>query len=417
MAPMMINPTQLEYLLTTEADYAESPDTTYSSPFLRLLISADRGHLSQSFTERFYKTGEVVFLEGEEGDTMYLIRAGQVAIFKGSFDAPVILAYKGAGEIIGEMAIIERQPRSASVVALDELSLLGLNRANFEKLLKDTPSVGLGIMEMLSARLRQSSQALITGELSEQRLSRQLSVLQDEKQRLEELQRLRQETTELIIHDLRNPLSNIAVAFKLLSLMLPEEVLEANREIIEVAQASTKRMQRLVETLLEVSRLDAGEAEFVMSSVDLGAMIRDVVHGVSVIDRKDIDLQIEIPEDLPRVPADRDKLERVLTNLTDNALKYTPENGRIIWKAEKRGENVQVSITDSGPGVPLEERERIFGRFSQAAGEKPRRRGFGLGLAYCRLTVEHHGGNIWVEDGKEGQGSRFVFTLPLDTKS
>jgi signal transduction histidine kinase len=295
--------------------------------------------------------------------------------------------------------------------------LLGLNRANFEKLLKDTPSVGLGIMEMLSARLRQSSQALITGELSEQRLSRQLSVLQDEKQRLEELQRLRQETTELIIHDLRNPLSNIAVAFKLLSLMLPEEVLEANREIIEVAQASTKRMQRLVETLLEVSRLDAGEAEFVMSSVDLGAMIRDVVHGVSVIDRKDIDLQIEIPEDLPRVPADRDKLERVLTNLTDNALKYTPENGRIIWKAEKRGENVQVSITDSGPGVPLEERERIFGRFSQAAGEKPRRRGFGLGLAYCRLTVEHHGGNIWVEDGKEGQGSRFVFTLPLDTNS
>jgi signal transduction histidine kinase len=311
------------------------------------------------------------------------------------------------------MAIIERQPRSASVVALEELSLLGLDRLNLEKLMKETPSVGLGIMEMLSARLRQSSEALTTGGLSEQRLSRQVSVLQDEKQRLEELQRLRQETTELIIHDLRNPLSNIVVTFKLLSLMLPEEVLQANREIIEVAQTSAERMQRLVETLLEVSRLDAGEAEFVINPVDLGAMIRDVVHGVSVIDRKGIDLGVEIPADLPRAQADRDKIERVLTNLMDNALKFTPENGRIVWKAEKQGEMMRVSITDSGPGVPPEDRERIFGRFSQAAGEKPRRRGFGLGLAYCRLTMEHHGGRIWVEDGEGGKGSRFVFTLPL----
>jgi signal transduction histidine kinase len=151
----------------------------------------------------------------------------------------------------------------------------------------------------------------------------------------------------------------------------------------------------------------------VINPVDLGTMIRDVVHGVSVIDRKGIDLGVEIPADLPRAQADRDKIERVLTNLMDNALKFTPENGRIVWKAEKQGEMMRVSITDSGPGVPPEDRERIFGRFSQAAGEKPRRRGFGLGLAYCRLTVEHHGGRIWVEDGEGGKGSRFVFTLPL----
>jgi signal transduction histidine kinase len=268
-------------------------------------------------------------------------------------------------------------------------------------------------MEMLSARLRQSSEALTTGELSEQRLSRQVSDLQDEKQRLEEIQRLRQETTELIIHDLRNPLSNIVVTFKLLSLMLPEEVLQANREIIEVAQKSAERMQRLVETLLEVSRLDAGEAEFIFNPIDLGAMIKDVVHGVSVIDRKGVDLGVEMPADLHKVQADRDKIERVLMNLMDNALKYTPENGCIVWKVENRGEMVQVSIADTGPGVPPEDRERIFGRFSQAAGEKPHRRGFGLGLAYCRLTVEHHGGRIWVEDGEGGQGSRFVFTLPI----
>jgi len=135
MIPWLITPAQLDYLLAAKADYTDVPDTAYSSPFLRLLISADRGHLTQSFTERTCRPGEVVFQEGEEGDTMYMVRSGQVAIFKGSFDAPVILAYKGAGEIIGEMAIIEHQPRSASVVALEELSLLGLDRLNLEKCL------------------------------------------------------------------------------------------------------------------------------------------------------------------------------------------------------------------------------------------------------------------------------------------
>ncbi|MBN1146267.1 MAG: cyclic nucleotide-binding domain-containing protein [Anaerolineales bacterium] len=411
--PKMITPAQLEFLLKAEADYTDAPDTAYSSPFLRLLISADRGNLMRSFSERICGPGEIVFQEGEAGDTMYLVWSGRVAIIKGSFDSPTILACKGAGEFIGEMAVIEHQPRSASVIALDKLRLLGLNREGFEHLLQETPMVGLGIMEMLSSRLRQVNEARSSGALSEKQLSYQLSALRDEKQRLENLQRLRQETTDLIIHDLRNPLSSIAVALKMLSFTLPEEIMQVNQEIIDLALTSTERMRRLVETLLEVSRLEEGEAEFTMSSVDLGKMIKEVVHGVSVIDRKGVDLLVDVPLDLPLVTADRDKIERVLTNLMDNALKYAPENGRITWRAERQGEMVQASITDNGPGVPQEERERIFRRFAQAASERPRRRGFGLGLAYCRLTVEHHGGSIWVEEGDEHIGSRFVFTLPV----
>jgi len=409
----MVTPAQLEFLLEAEAEHAEAPDTAYSSPFLRLLMSADRGNLSRSFTGRVCEPGEIVFKEGERGDTMYLIWSGRVVIVKSNFDSPTILAYKGAGEFVGEMAVIEHQPRSASVIALDKLRLLGLNREMFERLVRETPSVGLGIMGMLSSRLREVNEARSTGELSERRLSRQLSVLQDEKQRLENLQRLRQETTELIIHDLRNPLSSIAVALKMLSFTLPEEIMQVNHEIMEVALTSTERMRRLVETLLEVSRIDEGEAEFLMSDVDLGKMIKELVHGVSVIDRKGIMLQADVPADLPIVRVDRDKIERVLTNLMDNALKYAPDNGRITWRAERQGEMIQASITDNGPGVPEAERERIFRRFAQAESERPRRRGFGLGLAYCQLTVEHHGGRIWVEDGDDHAGSRFVFTLPV----
>jgi len=413
MTTRLVSESQLGNLLAAEANYTSTPGTTYNSPFLHLLVSADRGHLIESFVERECVSGEVVCMEGEEGDTMYIIRSGRVAIVKGDLDSPTILDYQGAGHIIGEMAILENQPRSATVVALDELRLLGLNRQKFEELVQETPSVSLVFMEMLSSRLRRADEARGTGDLSEKRLSRQVSALQGEKQRLEEVQRLRQETTELIIHDLRNPLSTIAVSLRMLSFVLPEETLRANHEILEIAQASYERLQRLVDSLLEVSRMESGEAQFIMSEVSLSKMIEDIVRRPAILARKGTTLEAVVPPDLPMIHADRDKIERVLTNLMDNALKYAPDDGHIVYMAENLGDTVQVSISDNGPGIPLDEREHIFERFAQGTGEKFRRRGFGLGLTYCRLAIEGHGGRIWVEPGEGGIGSRFIFTLPI----
>jgi signal transduction histidine kinase len=104
----------------------------------------------------------------------------------------------------------------------------------------------------------------------------------------------------------------------------------------------------------------------------------------------------------------------VVVNLLDNALKYTPENGRIWVQGGQKAESVWVSISDTGPGIPAVDRERLFERFTQGSGDKLKRRGFGLGLAYCRLAVEGHGGRIWIQDGPNGIGSRFTFTIPLE---
>jgi signal transduction histidine kinase len=414
MAPEIITPEQLENLLSAEASLYEAPETTYNSPFLHLLVSADRGQLTQSFREFNFAPGEVVFYDGDEGDTMFLIWSGKIAIIKGDLDSPIILAYRGPGEIFGEMAILENQPRSATIVALEHLRVLELNRQRFDQLLSETPSVSRSIMEILSARLRKVSQERSTGQLSEKRLSRQVSDLQSEKQRLEDLQRLRQETTELIIHDLRNPLSSIAVSLKLISLMLPEDVLNANHGILSIGQASCERMQRLVDSLLEVSRLETGEVRFRLEAVKLPEIINETIQRTSILSRPGTTMRSVIEPGLPPVLADRDKIDRVIMNLLDNALKYTPEGGQIsVSVTQEREGFVKVSVSDDGPGIPPDERERIFERFAQVANGQSRQRGFGLGLTYCRLAVEGHGGTIWVEPGDGGRGSCFTFTLQV----
>ncbi|MBN2547785.1 MAG: cyclic nucleotide-binding domain-containing protein [Anaerolineales bacterium] len=409
-----ITPSQLEHLLAAEPYLIDDHDLSDNSAFLRLMEAAERQQFTQSFTERNLAPGEIVFREGEWGDTMYIVWSGRIAILKGDLDTPTILAMRGAGEIIGEMALLENQPRSATIVALENLRLMGLNRQKFHQLLKDTPSVSLSILEILSARLRKSDEARSSGQLSEKQLISQVSALQNEKQRLEALQRLRDETSELIIHDLRNPLNTITIALKMLSVMLPEEALIANRDILDVAKANLERMQRLVDSLLEVSRIESGQAQFVLSEFSLKELIEEVLERVSIVERKGIRLSAAISADLPPLTADRERIERVLVNLLDNALKYTPDNGSITLAAQVQDDEIQVSVTDTGPGIPPEDRQRIFERFAQGMGEKPRRRGFGLGLAYCRLAVERHGGRIWVEPGDNNLGSRFVFTLPLN---
>jgi signal transduction histidine kinase len=195
--------------------------------------------------------------------------------------------------------------------------------------------------------------------------------------------------------------------------VLPENILKANDELLCIAQESTQRLQRLVDSLLEVSRMESGETRFEMSEFDLGPMIEDLVQRTAILAPKGVIMETDIAPDLPTLLADREKIERVMVNMLDNALKYTPENGRISVKADRRNSDLYVSISDTGPGIPPEDRERIFERFTQGTTTEYKRRGFGLGLAYCRLAVERHGGRIWVEDGEEGFGSRFIFTLPI----
>jgi signal transduction histidine kinase len=393
---------------------AVEPQAHADHRLLRVLSSLGRDALASLMQEQRYRPGDVVFGEGAPGDAMYLIWAGRVAVVKGDFQSPTILGYRGPGEVVGEMALLEDAPRWASLVALEELRLLRVGRENFRQLLDSHPAIGASLMATLSARLRESDTARDAEMRAERQLAAQVSALQTEKEHLLELQRVRQETSDLIVHDLRNPLGTIGNVIQMLEMMLPAEVLEANQELLAIAISSCSRMQGLVDSLLDVARLEAGEAQLHMAPLDLAGLLQEAFDRQALTWKEGrIRGRCQLPANLPPVIGDAERLDRVMANLIDNAINYTPAGGQVTVAAEAGDDQVVVSVADTGMGIPPEERERIFERFAQLPGEKGKRRGFGLGLAFCRLAVEAHGGHIWVEPGEGGVGSRFVFTLPL----
>ena len=408
---------ELNHLLTTLPDPTEANEPVSNLSFLQLFASLGREQLNRLMTEQTCAPGDVIFKEGEPGDTMYIIRSGLMVAIKGGLQAPTFLGYRGPGEVMGEMALLEDQPRSASGIVLKKGRLMRISREDFQQMVRQYPDIDMNIMKEMSSRLRASDDARHTSSLVAKRLVSQVSLLQSEKQHLLELQRLRDETSDLIVHDLRNPLQNIMGALQVLPVVLPEDVWQANQELLEIAQSGCERLQRLIDTMLDVARMETGEVSLEVVPTFLPNLVERVTRRTTIFAGSEVKLQISCPPTLPAVMADQNMLERVLTILIDNAVKHTPIGGLVTVTAEALEREMLVSVTDTGPGIPPEELERIFERFTQTAGEKRRRRGFGLGLTFCQLTVLAHGGRIWVESGEDGKGSRFVFTLQLSPAS
>lgn len=400
---------QLDRLVAAYSSDADSA-AVIDSGIIRLLPPG----LRQLTTPVAYDAGEVIFYEGEAGDAMYLIRSGSVAVMRGTFDEPLILGYRDAGEFVGEMALIDDLPRSATVVAVQPVQLLKIVREDFQHLLAESTVLDHNLLRKLSARLRAADDERSASAAAQQRLTQHVVALEEANQHLQEVQRLQQETVDLIVHDLRNPLHVIVNALGVLTMSVPDDVLRANEELLDLVTHNTDRMIRLIDSMLDVSRLEAGQPLLEMAPADLASIIQAVIQRVGhLLARHQLTLTIDLP-DLPNLLVDADMIDRVLANLLDNAIKFTPNNGQIAVRATRQGERVEVRVADTGRGIPPGQRQHFFERFVQGAGDRPRVRGFGLGLAFCRLAIEAHGGRIWVEDGVNGVGTQFVFTLPMN---
>jgi len=225
----------------------------------------------------------------------------------------------------------------------------------------------------------------------------------------------REAIADALIHDLRSPVSVVLGSIDLLDDSIPSEIRnEYINRSLQVARRGAKRVLRLIMSLLDVARMQSGRIELNRGPVDLAALVPELMIDIEMIaEEYNISVTNQVAEKLPVIFVDGDKISRVITNLLDNAVKFSPENGEVSVKAHAAGEEVIIQISDQGPGISDENRAIIFERYSQISGQLGRWRGAGLGLAFCRLAVEAHEGRIWIEDPPEGQGSIFIFSLPI----
>ena len=225
------------------------------------------------------------------------------------------------------------------------------------------------------------------------------------------IDRLRDDLISMIYHDLRSPLSNIVSSLDVFDAMLPKDGDPAFRSLLNIALRSTERIQRLTNSLLDMSRLESGQPVIRRVSSSPLSLAVDAIDAVSpVADTKNQLIKLDLPGEAPTLMIDADMIRRVLINLLENAVKYSPPDGEISLGAEFDELQTKIWIQDSGPGISTEEQEFIFDKFTRLNPEGDQK-GFGLGLAYCRLAIEGHGGQIWVESEPD-QGARFTFTIP-----
>ena len=230
-----------------------------------------------------------------------------------------------------------------------------------------------------------------------------------------ELDNLREDLTAMIYHDLRSPLANIVSSLDVLFSMVPEEDKDTVQAILKIAENSTDRIQRLVSSLLDVNRLESGQPVADQKVVDTIALVQQAVRDVEPVARgRRQTVSASLPGELPPVWVDEDMARRVLINLMENSVKFTPTNGHIEAGADDEGQWVHLWVKDNGPGVPAAEQERIFDKFTRLRGSN-KSSGLGIGLAFCRLAVLGHGGKIWVES-EPGKGSVIHFTFPVATE-
>jgi putative tryptophan/tyrosine transport system substrate-binding protein len=234
-------------------------------------------------------------------------------------------------------------------------------------------------------------------------------------ERLKELDRMKSDFVSHVSHELRTPLTAIKGAVDLVLREMAGPLTEKQIHYLTRVRSNTQHLAGLINDLLDLSKIESGRIEVKSSRVSLTGLVHEVVEALRpVAVEKVIALESTIREPSILVWVDRDKINQVLTNLIGNAIKFTPVQGRVTVSTSRNGEeSVQVSVSDTGPGVPPDEREKIFAKFYQVAevnGENSK--GTGLGLAISKALVELHGGKIWVES-EPSRGSTFSFTLPL----
>jgi signal transduction histidine kinase len=228
---------------------------------------------------------------------------------------------------------------------------------------------------------------------------------------LEQLEQSRRDLVANVSHELKTPIAAIRAHLE----NLLDGVEQPDPATLEVMLAQVERLGRLVDQLLDLSRLESGEVPLRIEELPLHPLVDDLISEIEVaLPGRGVDVRNDVPSDLPTLSADRERLHQVLFNLIDNAVRFTPAGGSVTVSARRRNGSVEVAVSDTGAGISPEHLPRLFERFYRADPARARGDGgTGIGLAIARSVVEAHGGQIHAES-EPGRGSVFTFDLPAE---
>lgn len=351
-----------------------------------------------------------------------------------------VLTYKGY-EVSGAGTCAEAIKLAQETFFNIALIDIHLPDANGIEVLKEINSINdetLGIMVTAYASIDTSIEAMNQGAFSyilkpanmdqvlvvidkaleKQRLSienkRLMEELKEANTKLKELDKLKSAFVAMVSHEFKNPLT---VIIQSLCIILDESRIQVSgddKKFLELARKNIERLIRLVSNLLDLSKIEAGKMELKREEIDIVSFLNEIIMSYeNNLKEKSLSFYKDLPLDIGTIWADKDKLIEVVINLLNNAIKYTPEKGQVHFSVKKSDKEIRFEITDTGPGIPPEYKDKIFDKFERIAAEKEE--GTGLGLPIAKEIVELHKGSIWVES-ESGKGSTFIFILPIDMR-
>ena len=235
--------------------------------------------------------------------------------------------------------------------------------------------------------------------------------------REKEIDQAKTEFISIASHELRTPMTSIKGSLDLLLGGFAGELAGETRELLVIAQSGCERLIRLINDILDLSKIEAGRMQLRLQPMSLFDSVQRSARTIKAYaDSFQVKLAIDCPQPLPDVLGDRDRMDQVVTNLLGNAVKFSPAGETVTVSLRQVESALECRVIDKGPGIPPDQRERIFGKFQQMEGQSGKKGGTGLGLAIARALVQEHGGRISVES-EVGRGSQFIFRIPLSPET
>ncbi len=344
--------------------------------------------LQQVAQEKKFSANQEIFKEGDSGNGVYVVKAGLVQI-SGLVGKNVrhVFSRVRPGEIFGEMAVLENKPRSASAVATDETTVYFIPRDEMLKLVENSPSLSLGLLQEISHRLREFNHQYIQEVLQTERLA------------------LVGRFANSIVHDLKNPLNIISITAEMAG--MEKSTLESRQINRARILKQVDRISEMVNEILEFTQ--GSQATSVLASTDYSTFVGIMIDELRPeIELKSATIELVTPPPAVRLLLNPKRLRRVFHNLIHNATDAMPRGGRILLRFQTVNNEVITEVEDSGPGIAPEIADRLFDAFATYG----KAHGTGLGLSICKKIVEDHQGRISARN-EPGRGAVFSFALPV----